>query len=84
MEEAEEWEEIAGPGGAGVLPTAQRDGKIRWLGLTSHRRKLAATIAETRLIASDPLQRGSSRAEQDIFPVTDARHPGNRLHLLLR
>jgi predicted aldo/keto reductase-like oxidoreductase len=76
VEEAQEWAQIAGPGGAlEYCRQAQRDGKIRWLGLTSHQRKLAASIASTGLIDALMIRYNAAHrgAEQDIFPVTDAR-----------
>lgn len=74
VEAASEWEEIAGPGGAlSYCRQAQREGKIRFLGLTSHQRPLAATIAasgdlDALMIRYNAAHRG---AEREIFPVTD-------------
>ena len=75
VEEPAEWQEIAGPGGAlEYCMAARRDGRVRLLGLTSHQRRLAASVAQTRrldllMIRYNAAHRG---AETDIFPVTGA------------
>lgn len=76
VEEPGEWEQISGPGGAlDWCRLAQRQGKVHALGLTSHQRSLAAQIARGGLldwlmIRYNAAHRG---AEQEVFPVTDAR-----------
>jgi predicted aldo/keto reductase-like oxidoreductase len=51
VEQAEEWEEIIGPGGAlRYLQGAKRDGIVRRIGITSHQRKLAAEMAQSGLL----------------------------------
>jgi predicted aldo/keto reductase-like oxidoreductase len=75
VEEEAEWRQIIGPGGAlEYCQEAQRAGLVRWLGLTSHQRSLAATTARSGfldllMIRYNAAHRG---AEQDVFPVTDA------------
>src|SRR5262249_19988585 len=74
VEEPAEWEQIAGPGGAlEYLVTAKRNGRVRFLGLTSHQRRLAAEIARSGaldllMIRYNAADRG---AETEVFPVTD-------------
>jgi predicted aldo/keto reductase-like oxidoreductase len=76
VEAADEWEEISGPGGAlEFCRDARRRGLLRWLGLTSHQRPLAAEIArcgllELLMIRYNAAHRG---AETEVFSVTDAR-----------
>ena len=75
VEAAEEWEQIAGPGGAlGFCREAQAQGKVRLLGLTSHQRPLAADIARSGLIDTLMIRYNAAHrgAETDVFPVTDA------------
>jgi predicted aldo/keto reductase-like oxidoreductase len=77
VEQAEEWEEIARPGGAlEYCRAAQRDGIARLLGLTSHQRPLAAEIARSGLIDLLMIRYNAAHrgAETDIFPTTDARN----------
>ncbi len=75
VEERGEWDEIAGPGGAlEYCRRAREQGRVRWLGLTSHQRPLAADIARSGaldllMIRYNAAHRG---AETDVFPVTDA------------
>jgi predicted aldo/keto reductase-like oxidoreductase len=75
VEERAEWEQLMGPGGALAFCRAnQAAGRVRWLGLTSHQRPLAAEIARSGqldllMIRYNAAHRG---AETDIFPVTDA------------
>ena len=75
VEEPDEWRQIAGPDGALAYCTAaQRDGLVRLLGLTSHQRRLAATIAQTGLLDLLMIRYNAAHrgAEKEIFPVTDA------------
>jgi predicted aldo/keto reductase-like oxidoreductase len=75
VEEAAEWDQIRGPGGAlEFCRQAQRDGLVRLLGVTSHQRPLAAVMAQSReldllMIRYNAAHRG---AEQEVFPFTDA------------
>src|SRR5262249_1202053 len=76
VEEPSEWDEIRAPGGVlDYCRKAQRQGLVRHLGLTSHQRPLAARIARSGMldllmIRYNAAPRG---AEQEIFPVTEAR-----------
>jgi predicted aldo/keto reductase-like oxidoreductase len=75
VEHASEWEEIRGPGGALEFCTAaRREGRVRSLGLTSHQRPLAATIARTGLLDMLMIRYNAAHrgAETEVFPVTDA------------
>jgi len=74
VEREQEWEEIAGPGGAlEALEEARSRGRVRLVGLTTHQRKLGARWAESGkldilMVRYNAAHRG---AEQDVFPVTD-------------
>jgi predicted aldo/keto reductase-like oxidoreductase len=74
VEHVSEWEQITGPGGAlEYCEAARRDGVVRFLGVTSHQRKLAAAMAQSGaldmlMIRYNAAHRG---AETDVFPVTD-------------
>ena len=85
VEEPAEWDEIIGPGGAHEFcTTAKRAGRVRLIGVTSHQRLLAATMARSGLLdlLDDPLQRRPSRRGAGYFSRHRfARHPGNRIHL---
>lgn len=75
VEAASEWQEIAGPGGAlEYCRQAQRAGKVRWLGVTSHQRPLAAQMAQSGLLDALMIRYNAAHrgAEQEVFPVTDA------------
>jgi predicted aldo/keto reductase-like oxidoreductase len=77
VEEASEWEEIIGPGGAhDYCQQAKQAGKVRLLGVTSHQRPLAATMAQSGLLDLLMIRYNAAHrgAEQDVFPVTDALH----------
>jgi predicted aldo/keto reductase-like oxidoreductase len=75
VEEAAEWQQIVGPGGAlEYCREAQQRGEVRVLGVTSHQRPLAADMArggllDLLMIRYNAAHRG---AETDVFPVTDA------------
>jgi predicted aldo/keto reductase-like oxidoreductase len=75
VEEPAEWEQILSPGGAmEYCELARRDGTVRFLGLTTHQRRLAAEVAQSGrldllMIRYNAAHRG---AEQEVFPVTDA------------
>jgi aryl-alcohol dehydrogenase-like predicted oxidoreductase len=73
VESREEWQALSGPGGAlGYLRSAQKDGTVRRVGVTSHQRPLAAEMARAGLdvlmIRYNAAHRG---AEREVFPVTD-------------
>ncbi len=76
VERPEEWRSLIGPGGAlAYCRAAQRDDLVRRLGVTSHRRPLAAEMAESGqldalMIRYNAAHRG---AEREIFPATEAR-----------
>jgi predicted aldo/keto reductase-like oxidoreductase len=75
VEEPGEWQEIIGPGGAlEYCRAAQRRGKVRMLGLTSHQRRLAAETASTGLLDMLMIRYNAAHrgAEAEVFPVTDA------------
>jgi predicted aldo/keto reductase-like oxidoreductase len=75
VEEAAEWQQIVGPGGAlEFCRQAQRDGDVRLLGLTSHQRPLAAEAARSGLIDLLMIRYNASHrgAERDVFPFTSA------------
>lgn len=74
VEELAEWEQIIAPGGAlSFCRQAQRQGRVRYLGLTSHQRKLAADCARTGLLDLLMIRYNAAHrgAEHDVFPVTD-------------
>ncbi len=76
VEQAGEWAQIIGPGGAlEYCRQMQRLGKVRMLGLTSHQRRLAAEIAQSGLLDMLMIRYNAAHrgAETDVFPVTDAR-----------
>jgi predicted aldo/keto reductase-like oxidoreductase len=76
VEEPAEWQQIIGPGGAfEVCRKAQRDGQVRLLGLTSHQRSLAAEAAGSSLLDLLMIRynAGHRGAENEVFPITDAR-----------
>src|SRR5262249_6268738 len=51
VERAEEWRQVAGPGGSlAYLRAAQQDGVVRRIGITSHQRPLAAEMARSGLL----------------------------------
>jgi predicted aldo/keto reductase-like oxidoreductase len=74
VEEACEWEEIAGPAGAfETLEALRSQGHVRLIGLTTHQRKLGAKWAaggnlDLLMIRYNAAHRG---AERDVFPATD-------------
>jgi predicted aldo/keto reductase-like oxidoreductase len=75
VEEPEEWEQIRGPGGAlGYCREVQRAGRVRWLGVTSHQRPLAARMAQSGLLDVLMIRYNAAHrgAETDVFPITDA------------
>jgi aryl-alcohol dehydrogenase-like predicted oxidoreductase len=76
VETAEEWREIAAPGGAlEVLRAAKRAGAVRRIGITSHARRLAAEIAGAGLVDALMIRYNAAHrgAEADVFPVARER-----------
>jgi predicted aldo/keto reductase-like oxidoreductase len=75
VEQAAEWQQIIGPGGAlEYCREAQRQGRVRMLGLTSHQRPLAAEAARSGLLDVLMIRYNAAHrgAETEVFPVTDA------------
>jgi predicted aldo/keto reductase-like oxidoreductase len=75
VEQAEEWEVLCAPGGAvEYLRAAKADGAVRRLGVTSHQRPLAATMARSGLLDCVMVRYNAAHrgAERDVFPVTSA------------
>lgn len=75
VEHISEWQQIIGPGGALQFCTkAQRHGQVRFLGLTTHQRKLAAEVARSELLDMLMIRYNAAHrgAETEVFPVTDA------------
>jgi predicted aldo/keto reductase-like oxidoreductase len=75
VEEPEEWAAIHGPGGAlEYCREAQRDGRVRRLGLTTHQRPLAAAVAQSGKLDLLMLRYNAAHrgAEREVFPVTDS------------
>jgi predicted aldo/keto reductase-like oxidoreductase len=76
VETREEWQQILAPGGAlEFCAAAQREGRIRMLGVTSHQRRLAAEMAASGLLDILMIRYNAAHrgAERDIFPVTTER-----------
>ena len=75
VEEAAEWEQLTAPGGAlEYCRAAQRDGRVRRLGITTHQRPLAAEAARSGkldllMVRYNAAHRG---AETEVFPAADA------------
>jgi aryl-alcohol dehydrogenase-like predicted oxidoreductase len=75
VEEAAEWRQIVGPGGAlEHCREARRRGEVRALGVTSHQRPLVAEMAGSGLLDLLMFRYNAAHrgAETDIFPVSDA------------
>ena len=73
VERADEWEGLTAPGGAlRYLRDAKRDGAVRRIGITSHQRTLAASMAESGLLDAVMVRYNAAHrgAERDVFPVT--------------
>src|SRR5262249_23148228 len=73
VEENVEWEQIVAPRGAlEYCRAAQRDGRVRLLGLTSHQRRLAAEAARSGLLDLLMIRYNAAHrgAETEVFPVT--------------
>jgi predicted aldo/keto reductase-like oxidoreductase len=76
VEVREEWQQIIGPGGAlEYCRAAQSEGRVRWLGVTSHQRRLAAEMAASGLLDLLMIRYNAAHrgAENEIFPVTVAQ-----------
>ena len=84
VESEGEWRDIASKGGAyEAMSRARKEGKVRFLGLTSHQRNMAARIAVGDLRASEQIESrpldmlmlrynaAHRGAEEDVFPLTD-------------
>jgi len=74
VEEAAEWQQIIGPGGALEYCREARDrGAVRVLGVTSHQRPLAAEMARSGLLDLLMIRYNAAHrgAETDVFPVSD-------------
>jgi aryl-alcohol dehydrogenase-like predicted oxidoreductase len=74
VEEADEWRQLAAPGGAvEYLRAAKRDGAVRRVGVTSHQRTLAAEMARSGLLDVLMVRYNAAHrgAEREVFPVTD-------------
>ena len=75
VEEPAEWERLVGAGGAlEYCRAAQRDGRVRRLGITTHQRPLAAEAARSGkldllMVRYNAAHRG---AETEVFPAADA------------
>jgi predicted aldo/keto reductase-like oxidoreductase len=77
VEHAEEWRQLRATGGAlDFLQQAKRDGIVRWIGVTSHQRTLAAEMAASGLVEALMIRYNAAHrgAEHDIFPVTDSQN----------
>jgi predicted aldo/keto reductase-like oxidoreductase len=75
VETAGEWQRISAPGGSlGYCRRAQRQGKVRLLGVTSHQRPLAAEMAQSGLLDLLMVRYNAAHrgAEREVFPVTSA------------
>jgi predicted aldo/keto reductase-like oxidoreductase len=76
VEERAEWEQIIGPGGAlEFCAVAQREGRLRTIGVTSHQRRLAAEMADSGLLDTLMIRYNAAHrgAETEVFPVATAR-----------
>lgn len=76
VERSDEWEEITSPGGLlQYLQDAKREGIIRRIGVTSHQRTLAATMASSGLLDLIMIRYNAAHrgAERDVSPITVPR-----------
>ena len=75
-EHPDEWAELLAPGGAAeMLERARDEGRVRAIGLTTHQRPLAATVAasgrlDLLMVRYNAAHRG---AELDVFPIAIER-----------
>ncbi len=75
VEKPEEWAEITGTGGAlEYCRAAQRQGRVRRLGVTTHQRPLAAEMARSGLLDCLMIRYNAAHrgAEQEVFPAATA------------
>ncbi len=75
VEKPEEWAEITGPGGAlEYCRAAQRDGRVRRLGVSTHQRPLTAEMARSGLLDCLMIRYNAAHrgAEQEVFPAATA------------
>jgi predicted aldo/keto reductase-like oxidoreductase len=87
VEEPGEWEQITGPGGAlAFCVEAQRAGYIGLLGLTSHRRPLAAEAGRSGLLDLLMVRYNAAHvgAEMEVFPVAEQGGLGVVVYTCLR
>ena len=76
MESSAQWDTLtAAGGGYRALQDARREGRARMLGLTSHQRRLAASIAASGAVDLLMIRYNAAHtgAERDVFPSTSAR-----------
>jgi predicted aldo/keto reductase-like oxidoreductase len=76
VEELAEWRQMIGSGGALEYCTAaQREGRVRMLGVTSHQRRLAAEMATSGLLDLLMIRYNAAHrgAEHEVFPLTSER-----------
>ena len=76
VEQAEEWKALSGPAGVvEYLRAAQADGMVRRIGVTSHQRTLAATMAASGLLDCVMVRYNAAHrgAEREVFPAAAAR-----------
>jgi predicted aldo/keto reductase-like oxidoreductase len=75
VEEPGEWHQITAQGGALLhCQAARRAGQIRFLGLTTHQRRLGAEAARSGLLDLLMVRYNAAHrgAETDVFPITDS------------
>ena len=75
VETDEEWHEVTAPGAAlEYCRAAQREGRVRRLGVTSHQRPLLATMARGGMLDLLMLRYNAAHrgAETEVFPTTEA------------
>lgn len=74
VEHPEEWQALSSAGGAlDYCRSAQRDGAVRRISVTSHQRTLAAAMARSGLLDVLMIRYNAAHrgAEREVFPVTD-------------
>jgi predicted aldo/keto reductase-like oxidoreductase len=75
VERHEEWRLLIGPNGAlEYCRAAKRDGVVRFLGVTSHQRRVAVAMARSGLLDALMIRYNAAHrgAENEVFPDTDA------------
>jgi predicted aldo/keto reductase-like oxidoreductase len=75
VEEPEEWQQIVSGGALHLCRDHVRRGQVKWLGLTTHQRPLAAEVAQSGLLDLLMIRYNAAHrgAETEIFPVASAR-----------